>query len=121
MKWNASIKLVRAPEEILPNYVNDNKDRLKFITNFSGSYGFAIILTKYNYLFVDGRYTLQAEKQSGKLCKIKTIPQILPKTILSKKSLKIGYDPNLITRQFLNTFFNFTDCKLIPVQKNLID
>ena len=29
MKWNASIKLVRAPEEILPNYVNDNKDRLK--------------------------------------------------------------------------------------------
>ena len=29
IKWNASIKLVRAPEEILPNYVNDNKDRLK--------------------------------------------------------------------------------------------
>ena len=40
-------------------------DRLKIISEFSGSAGFAIILKKKNHLFVDGRYTLQAKKQSG--------------------------------------------------------
>ena len=41
-------------------------DRLKKISNFSGSAGCAIILKKENYLFVDGRYTIQAEIESGK-------------------------------------------------------
>ena len=35
-------------------------DRLKNITDFSGSAGFAVVLKKQNYLFVDGRYTIQA-------------------------------------------------------------
>ena len=37
-------------------------DRLKKITKFSGSAGIAVILKKKNYLFVDGRYTIQANK-----------------------------------------------------------
>ena len=41
-------------------------DRLKFISNFDGSAGLAIILKSKNYLFVDGRYTIQAKSQSGK-------------------------------------------------------
>ena len=41
-------------------------DRLKNITDFSGSAGFAVILKKQNYLFVDGRYTIQAHHQSSK-------------------------------------------------------
>ena len=45
-------------------------DRLNFISNFSGSYGFALILKNKNYLFVDGRYTLQANNQSGKFLKL---------------------------------------------------
>ena len=36
------------------------KDRLKTISNFTGSAGYAIILRKKNYLFVDGRYSIQA-------------------------------------------------------------
>ena len=30
-------------------------DRLKIISNFSGSAGYAVVLNKKNYLFVDGR------------------------------------------------------------------
>ena len=41
-------------------------DRLKIISNFSGSAGYAVILKKKNYLFVDGRYTIQAQIESGK-------------------------------------------------------
>ena len=52
-------------DEFFGEYTPNHNDRLKFITDFTGSYGFAIILKK-NYLFVDGRYTLQAQKQSSK-------------------------------------------------------
>ena len=42
--------------------------------NFNGSAGFAVILKNRNYLFVDGRYTVQARHQSGKKFKIITMP-----------------------------------------------
>ena len=49
-------------------------NNLARVTNFTGSAGFAVILKNTNYLFVDGRYTLQAKKQSGKNFKILEIP-----------------------------------------------
>ena len=42
-------------------------NNLSKVTNFTGSAGFSLILKNRNYLFVDGRYTLQARKQSGKI------------------------------------------------------
>ena len=39
-------------------------DRLKNISNFDGSAGFAIILKDKNFFFVDGRYTIQAKKNN---------------------------------------------------------
>jgi len=57
-------------------------DRLKIISNFDGSAGFAIILKKKNFLFVDGRYSLQAQIQSGKHFKIIEIPKFSMKEIL---------------------------------------
>ena len=43
--------------EFFNEYVSPLEDRLKYISNFSGTYGFALILKDKNYLFVDGRYT----------------------------------------------------------------
>ena len=57
-------------DEYFNEYVHPSKDRLKFISGFSGSAGFAIILKNKNYLFVDGRYTIQARYQSGKNSKL---------------------------------------------------
>ena len=108
-------------DEFFCEYISANKDRLKFISNFSGSYGFAIILKDKNYLFVDGRYTLQANIESKKFFKVITLPNKLPLDILKKKKLKIGYDPRLHTKKNLNTVFNKTRCKLIPTKSNLID
>ena len=45
-------------------------NRLKIISNFSGSAGIAIILKKKNYLFVDGRYTIQSKIEAGNDFKI---------------------------------------------------
>ena len=39
-------------DEFFSEYIPENKDRLKLISNFSGSYGFALILKKKNYLFM---------------------------------------------------------------------
>ena len=62
--------LVPKNDEYFNEYVSQSYDRLKFISNFSGSAGFAIILKNKNYLFIDGRYTIQARIQSGKNFKI---------------------------------------------------
>ena len=76
-------------DEFFGEYIPDYNDRLKFISNFSGSYGFALILKNKNYLFVDGRYTLQANNQSGKYFKIITIPNKMPSDILKKKNYQL--------------------------------
>ena len=64
--------LIPKNNEVFGEYVPDYNDRLNYISNFSGSYGFSLILKKKNYLFIDGRYTLQAKKQSGDFFKIIT-------------------------------------------------
>ena len=94
------------------------KDRLKTISNFSGSAGLAIVLRKTNYLFVDGRYTIQAKQQSGGQFKIIEIHKFLPKNII--KDLKLGFDPSLFTKKTLNFNFN-NSLKLISIKDNLVD
>ena len=97
-------------------------DRLKYISNFSGSAGQALILRNKSYLLVDGRYTIQAELESGKEFKICEIPNFSYKQILEKfnKKLTIGFDPQLFTNYYihdrLRSYF-----KLIPIEKNLVD
>ena len=52
-------------------------NRLKIISNFSGSAGLAVILKKKNYLFTDGRYTIQRQIESGKNFKIISYEKII--------------------------------------------
>ena len=93
-KFNIDGYLVPKNDEYFLEYLKVDRDRLRFITNFTGSFGFSIILQKKNYLFVDGRYSQQAERESGKNFKIVTIPKKMPHQILKKK-LRLGYDPKL--------------------------
>ncbi len=95
-----------------------SRDRLKTISNFDGSAGLAIILKDKNFLFVDGRYTIQAKKQSGKNFKIIEIHKFRPYKII--KNLNIGFDPTLFTEKQLKIYFNNTST-LKPISKNLID
>ena len=94
------------------------KNRLKFISNFSGSAGYAVILKKKNYLFVDGRYTIQAEIESKKNFKIVKHQKIFNCDLF--KNLTLGIDPKLFTSSQIKSFFlKYNKIKLI--QKNLID
>ncbi len=119
--FNLDGYIIPKNDEFFGEYIPANKDRLKFISNFTGSYGFALILKNKNYLFVDGRYTLQAKIQSGRLFNIITIPNKFPSDVLKNKKLKIGFDPKLHTQNNLKSFFKKTECKLITIKQNLID
>ena len=63
-KYKIDGYIVPKNDEYFSEYAKN--DRLKNISNFSGSAGIAVILKKKNYLFVDGRYTIQATQQSAK-------------------------------------------------------
>ena len=103
-------------DEFFSEYAEN--DRLKNISNFSGSAGLAIILRKKNYLFVDGRYTIQAQNESGKNFKIIEIHKKLPHTVI--KNCKLGFDPNLFTFKKLKYYFSKNN-NLISINNNLID
>ena len=115
-KYNVDGYIVPKNDEFFSEYTN--KDRLNFISGFNGSAGLAIITLKKNYLFVDGRYTLQAKQQSGKKFKIIEIHKYLPKNII--KNLRLGFDPHLFTKRNLNSLFGNL-IKLTSIEKNLVD
>ena len=108
-------------DEFFGEYIPEHNDRLNFISSFSGSYGLALILKDKNYLFVDGRYTLQANNQSKTNFEVITIPDKMPNDILRRRKLLIGFDPNLFTKKSLSIFFGKSKCKYKPILKNLID
>ena len=93
---------------------------LELVSNFSGSAGFAIILKNKNYLFVDGRYSIQAKRQAGKNFKIFEIPLTWPRNIFksSKVRLNIGFDPKLFTYNALKNYF-YNTCDLSPLTEDL--
>jgi len=93
-------------------------NRLKIISNFSGSAGLAIILKNKNYLFTDGRYTIQSEKESGKYFQIISYEKIINCNLF--KNLKLGLDPKLFTHdQIKNYFLKHNRVKFLS--NNLID
>ena len=112
--------IVPKNDEFFSEYAFPN--RLKTISNFSGSAGLAIILKDKNFLFVDGRYTLQSKIESGNNFKIIEIPKLLPHDLLRKykKELLLGFDPKLFTNNSLKRSFK-DSCNLFPINQNLID
>ena len=106
-------------DEFFNEYVSPENDNLKYISNFSGSYGFALILKNKNFLFVDGRYIIQAGKESGKNFKILNLFDQSPSKVL-KNNYKIGFNPKIFTRHMLNRLFNTRKTHLIPINESIV-
>ena len=115
--------IVPKNDEFFGEYVDQRDDKLHYISSFSGSAGFGLILEKKAYLFVDGRYTLQAKKEVNKNFKVIEIHKIRPSKLLEKinKKLIIGFDPKLFNETNLINNFKKKNITLVPVEKNLID
>ena len=93
-------------------------NRLKIISNFSGSAGLAIILKNKNYLFTDGRYTIQSKMESGKYFKIVSYEKIINCNLF--KNLRLGLDPKLFTYQQIKNYF-LKNNQIKFLSNNLID
>ncbi len=115
-KYNIDGYIIPKNDEFFSEY--SANDRLKTISNFSGSAGYSVILKKKNYLFVDGRYTIQAKKEVGKKFQIVDLHKIINCNLF--KNLSIGFDPKFFTSTQIKKFF-FKNNKVKSIESNLID
>ena len=115
-KYQIDGYVVPKNDEYFTEYSKIN--RLKIISNFSGSAGLAVILKNKNYLFTDGRYTIQSQVESGKNFKIYGFEKLINCNLF--KNLTLGIDPKLFTKSQIKNFF-LKNNKIKYINKNLID
>ena len=115
-KYDIDGYVVPKNDEYFTEYAKIN--RLKIISNFSGSAGLAIILKNKNYLFTDGRYTIQSEIESGKYFQILSYEKIVNCKLF--KNLNLGLDPKLFTYEQIKKYF-LSHNKVKFISNNLID
>tara|TARA_B100000035_G_scaffold146694_1_gene124984 strand:- start:9785 stop:11479 length:1695 start_codon:yes stop_codon:yes gene_type:complete len=115
-KFNIDGYIVPKNDEFFTEYSNIN--RLKIISNFTGSAGLAVILKNKNYLFTDGRYSIQSQIESGKDFKIINFEKLINCSLF--KNLRFGIDPKLFTYKQLKRYF-LKNNKIKFINENLID
>lgn len=91
--------LVPRADEHQGEYIVARAERLKWLTGFTGSAGFAIVMQKQAALFVDGRYTLQAPAETDASvieCRhFKKPPATEWLAGQLKKGDRVGFDPRI--------------------------
>ena len=109
-------------------YLPASEERLAWLTGFTGSAGFAIVLTDRAAVFVDGRYTVQAEAQIDKnVFAIAHLVETPPDQWLTQNvtaGQKIGYDAWLHTSDQVERFRQAAataGAELVAVEDNPID
>ena len=123
---NIDIFIINRTDEFLNEYIAPYAERLKWLTNFSGSAGRAIIGQNTANLFVDGRYTFQAKEQiNGKEISLKHYEDFWIKFKSYCKFVKsIAIDPKLHSIKEIEKFLEYTndsDVKLVYLDNNPID
>jgi Xaa-Pro aminopeptidase len=109
-------------------YVAPGEERLAWLTGFTGSAGFAIVLPDKAALFVDGRYAIQAREQvDSKAFSIVPLGETPPSDWLAKnakKGARVGFDPWLHTGGQIARFeaaAKKAGASLVAVDENPID
>ena len=123
---NIDFIILNRSDEYLNEYIAPYAERLKWISNFSGSAGRAIISMNKAIIFVDGRYTDQVKKEVNKkyfiINHINQYWDWLEKNIGKKKIISI--DPRLhsiIEINKLKKIIIDSNCQLKLLYNNPID
>lgn len=126
---NYDAYLVTPSDEHGSEFVSDFDRRLRFISGFTGSNGFALILLDRAVLFTDGRYALQADQDLD--CNwwlvvsedpLLDIPAWLRAN--AAKGIKIATDARLLSLNnydYLDTEFKNLDSEFALISQDLID
>ena len=136
-------KILKLRKEMINNHIdgyivphNDNffneslpeaNRRLEWLTSFDGSAGIALVLAEKAYIFVDGRYTIQAKQQIDS--KIYEIVHLKDKNLydilnsIENKTI-IGIDSkihSILNVEHLNLKIQNSNISIKQVKDNLID
>ncbi|KAF2955330.1 Xaa-Pro peptidase family protein [Marinitoga sp. 38H-ov] len=109
---------------LVVNIESSSKPTSYYLTGFTGSFSI-VYITKDDVVFMtDGRYTEQAEKQTGVkplLFKKKLLDE-LTNIIKLPKGAKIGFESNTISSNiYLNTLMKIGDYEFIPSEKIILE
>jgi Xaa-Pro aminopeptidase len=120
--------LVPRTDEHQSEYLPAYAERVAWLTGFTGSNAFVLVLPDEARVFTDGRYTLQVRAQTVQ--PDFTADDMIENPIaaylsgLDLAGKTIGYDPWLHTIRGFKRFQNAADkagAKLVPTEQNLID
>jgi len=109
-------------------YVPENEERIAWLSGFTGSAGFLLVLADKAVLFTDGRYTLQAREQTDPAIftlvnSVETAPSSWIEQNLTAGT-RLGYDPWLHTAEGAERLAKAcgkADAVLEPVADNPVD
>jgi Xaa-Pro aminopeptidase len=119
--------IINSSNEYLDEFTPHHLNRLKWLTNFSGSNGMAIISQKHKIFFTDGRYLTQAKKELPKEFIIYDLGSISLKKWIAKhlpNDSKLAYDSRCFTAGKIREIKKFTKnygIKLYRINENPID
>jgi len=120
--------IVPHADEYQSEYLPPSAERLAWLTGFTGSAGTAIVLMDEAYLFIDGRYKIQARQQAD-------LDIFTPKSLIDDPppkwladhlpdGAKLGYDPRLHTidgAKALRAACEKAGGELVAVEDNPLD
>ena len=120
--------LVPKSDEYMLEYAPPSSERLAWLTGFTGSAGMAVVARQRAALFVDGRYTDQALRQTPReLYEHHHLMQAPPSAWLERvlgKGDRVGYDARIHTPGSLSAIrvaVESAGASLVAVSDNLID
>ncbi|MDP7428844.1 MAG: aminopeptidase P family N-terminal domain-containing protein, partial [Alphaproteobacteria bacterium] len=119
--------LVPRADEHQGEYIPPHARRLEWLTGFTGSAGLAVVLADQAAIFVDGRYTLQAQQQTdGQLFAPHHLIDEPPGKWISQNLAggRLGYDPWLHSadqRRRLGQACERVGAELTPCESNPLD
>ena len=120
--------VVPISDEHMSEYVGDYAQRLKWLTGFGGSAGFACVTLTHAAIFVDGRYTVQVREQvDGNLFEYRSVPGDTLGGWLAEvceSGAKIAYDPWLHTWAWVEALEKRVEPKgitMVPADSNPVD
>jgi len=115
--------LVPRGDAFLGEYVPPSAERLAWLTGFTGSAGLALVLRRRAVLFVDGRYTTQAEREADPaLWTLHHLIEQPPVDALKAEpnGTRVGYDPWLHTEAAIERLAA-SGVEMVPLEANPVD
>lgn len=118
--------ILPSTDEYMNEYVPEYNQRLKWLTGFTGSNGFFLMIKKKYYFFTDGRYILQAKNEIDKNIKIlnisdKSFLYWLSLNIFKRKLCIDSKINRIVFIKKLKAILKSNENKLVINSSNLID